>query len=466
MDKEQFLKLIKQIESSNGKDTDHTPMSSGMHKGEAAIGSYGLMPNTVNEIVTRSKDRGLASIKDMSPSEKKSFIESNPDIEEKLAGNLAEHVLNKQKDPEKAAYSWLMGHNLSPDAIEKRKYKDSDYVKKFNKLNTSMERKPAMANDNKPFYKPSPEEEEKLKKYIQEGPPVSKLDNIKGLSDESMKQGIDDLLGYKKFEDTGREGSPSDRLASIGGAPLRKAISEAQEGNFNFQGLKNVLGQFGKDPKTAPSSVDIAERTGIENPYIKTALATATDLGSDLVTPSMGTGVTGSISKVGGALAKEAQAAAPQFNKLREMFKETTPRYKEIAPPINKMYDDLSSSIRNAIPGADAKKYITATPKMLDSYVKTGTLSEDMANQIRKYHLDKNNAQNKMSNLPTEDVVEKVSEQIQEPSSKLYKVGGYEFPAEHFANMTKVVDALVKTGKISKEEAGRVIEVAPNFRKK
>ena len=66
----------------------------------------------------------------------KVYIEKNPDIEEKLARSLASHVLQRQDgDEEKAAYSWLYGHNLSPRKIEKMDYQDEPYVKKYKKLN-------------------------------------------------------------------------------------------------------------------------------------------------------------------------------------------------------------------------------------------------------------------------------------------------------------------------------------------
>ena len=134
-----FLNNISNIESSGGKNFDHKKINYGMHRGHRAIGRYGLMPNTVKEVVNRMKASGLASPElvstaRQSPDVMKKLLEANPEQESRLAEFLANKVLDNQNDDEeKAAYSWIQGHNLSPEKIEKRKYKDLDYVKKYNK---------------------------------------------------------------------------------------------------------------------------------------------------------------------------------------------------------------------------------------------------------------------------------------------------------------------------------------------
>jgi hypothetical protein len=132
-----FLKIIKQIESSGGKNFKHNTMKSGIHKGSSGIGNYGLMPNTVSEVLTRIRRSGkitpeLAELQKLNPSEFKSHLEANPNQEEQIAEALAELVLARQQDEEKAAFSWNQGHNLTPDKVEKSDYKNADYVKKFN----------------------------------------------------------------------------------------------------------------------------------------------------------------------------------------------------------------------------------------------------------------------------------------------------------------------------------------------
>lgn len=153
-----FLKPIRQIESNNGKNTNHRMLESGMHKGQRAIGDYGLMPLTVNEVVNRSGDKELEPLLGMGPEEKKEYLESNPGMQHKVAKNLAELVLkNNNGDFKKAAYAWNQGHNLGPDTIEDRDYKSHDYVKKFEK---AAGRKVAESGDL--FAAPSPEELKQL----------------------------------------------------------------------------------------------------------------------------------------------------------------------------------------------------------------------------------------------------------------------------------------------------------------
>ena len=134
-----FLNTIGQIESSGGENLNHEEIQNGMHKGHRAAGTYGLMPNTISETLNRMRLSGeinpeLQSLQGLDPAQLKATVESNPDIEQQLAKFVARRALNRQNlDQEKAAYSWFQGHNLSPQEIEERNYKEHDYVKKFNK---------------------------------------------------------------------------------------------------------------------------------------------------------------------------------------------------------------------------------------------------------------------------------------------------------------------------------------------
>jgi hypothetical protein len=133
-----FLKTIKQIESGNGENYNHNLIQKGIHEGHKAIGGYGLMPNTVSEILNRKRlnhtlTPELDRLNELDPVTLKSVLEENPNLEEQIAEGLADHVLDRQGgDEEKAAYSWLNGHNLTPKAIATKPYKNSDYVKKYN----------------------------------------------------------------------------------------------------------------------------------------------------------------------------------------------------------------------------------------------------------------------------------------------------------------------------------------------
>lgn len=139
-----FLNILSMIESSGGKNFNHPTIESGIHKGHQAAGTYGLMPNTVKEVVNRMQSEGmnlpsLNKVVGGDPQQIKAAIEENPEDEQRLAEYLAKHVLTKQQgDEEKAAYSWFKGHNLSPERIEQEGYKDHDYVKKYNEFKNLM----------------------------------------------------------------------------------------------------------------------------------------------------------------------------------------------------------------------------------------------------------------------------------------------------------------------------------------
>jgi hypothetical protein len=134
-----FLKNISQIESSGGTNFNHDLIQKGIHAGHKAIGRYGLMPNTVNEVLNRLRLAGqltpeLQQLKNLDPETLKSTLEANPAMEDQIAESLANRVLERQQDEEKAAYSWHQGHNLSPKKISNSPYQEHDYVKKYKEL--------------------------------------------------------------------------------------------------------------------------------------------------------------------------------------------------------------------------------------------------------------------------------------------------------------------------------------------
>jgi hypothetical protein len=146
VERDRFLDIIAQIESSGGKNFNHPEMQSGIHKGSSAIGRYGLMPNTVKEVVKRAELSGAATdpmrqIASQDPQTMKSLLESDPQLEQQMAHQLAKRVLEKFEDPEMAAFSWNQGTNLTPQQIAERNYQENDYVKKFRKLQQMLQKK-------------------------------------------------------------------------------------------------------------------------------------------------------------------------------------------------------------------------------------------------------------------------------------------------------------------------------------
>lgn len=128
-----FLKVISQLESSGGTNLSHSG---------SAMGQYGLMPGTIQEMSNRLKTQGsltpeMADFAAQSPEDMKASL--TPDMEDAYARALAERTMQRQGgNDEMAAYAWRMGHNLSPEEITQRGYQDNSYVNKFRKLKELM----------------------------------------------------------------------------------------------------------------------------------------------------------------------------------------------------------------------------------------------------------------------------------------------------------------------------------------
>jgi len=152
MDKQKFLELIRQIKSSGGKNVEHRTMASGLHKGQSAMGEYGIMPKTAQEFVNRRKMRGQfgpdeALMAQMKPGQLKQFLADQDRVEQNLAGDIADRVLRRSKgDEDKAAYMWNMGHNKAASSIDDQKLNQSNYVKKFRKLKNTLSQKTIPGN--------------------------------------------------------------------------------------------------------------------------------------------------------------------------------------------------------------------------------------------------------------------------------------------------------------------------------
>lgn len=140
---DRFLWNIKQIESSGGKNLEHKPIKAGRFKGKRAIGRWGLLKPTVQELVNRMRSSGSLTpeyqkLETMSRDQLDEHFRQNPQIELNLARRLAEHVHKRQGgNSQRAAYAWLHGHNLFPSDISKDKVMSSDYVDKYRVFDNS-----------------------------------------------------------------------------------------------------------------------------------------------------------------------------------------------------------------------------------------------------------------------------------------------------------------------------------------
>jgi len=132
--RQRFLNIIRALESSDGKDLKHPELASGLHEGDAAVGQYALMPNTINYLLDAEKrDTGetppYEHLRDMSSSELASAFSKDKNIpesirrtqegaEDYLAGRYADQLLNKYKDPVLAQAAWNQGHNSDPEDLK------------------------------------------------------------------------------------------------------------------------------------------------------------------------------------------------------------------------------------------------------------------------------------------------------------------------------------------------------------
>lgn len=117
----QFLDITKDIESSDGKNFDHKEMEGGIHKGDSAIGSYGLMPNTIKEFANRLRTPELQELSGLSAEEMKKRLESDPALEDRAIQPIATWMLDKHGGDQRAAnYAYQYGHNLKPEVVKER----------------------------------------------------------------------------------------------------------------------------------------------------------------------------------------------------------------------------------------------------------------------------------------------------------------------------------------------------------
>ncbi len=136
--RDNFLDAISQIESSGGQNLNHPVIQSGLQAGQQAIGSYGLLPNTVQELSNRARLQHQLTPEMAAASRNPASIGSDPELEKQYANQLADRVLNRFQDPNMAAYAWNNGHNLTPEQIKDRDFMNDPYVQKFIKVRKSL----------------------------------------------------------------------------------------------------------------------------------------------------------------------------------------------------------------------------------------------------------------------------------------------------------------------------------------
>lgn len=135
---DRFLWNIMQVESSGGKNTNHKTMRTGIHKGQKAVGRWGLMPHTITEMLNRMKtdkvsNPPLEKMRGMNSNELDSHFRNNPKHELSVARFMGNFAMKRQgNDVNRAAYAWLMGHNDSYAKSPDHHINNHYYVRRYN----------------------------------------------------------------------------------------------------------------------------------------------------------------------------------------------------------------------------------------------------------------------------------------------------------------------------------------------
>lgn len=144
-----FLRNISHIESSGGKNLEHKEIESGLHKGTAAIGRYGIMPKTAKDISGMLKnkqsmlkmhlgdnysDPEVEELSKLDDKEVVKLVANNPKLEQRLARYLATRIGLMEGDELDKAYRWNMGHNIKKVDIDPKSRDEHQYIRKYKQL--------------------------------------------------------------------------------------------------------------------------------------------------------------------------------------------------------------------------------------------------------------------------------------------------------------------------------------------
>lgn len=131
LDVQDFLRNIGLLESSGGTNMNHPEVTHGLNAGTSAVGQYGLMPLTAQDIDRQS---GNNQLQDMDTDEVSDKLKQDPDLNQRLSETLASKLLNKNPS-ETAAYKWENGQYSHPSDNQ---LENSDRVRKFRVLNNGQ----------------------------------------------------------------------------------------------------------------------------------------------------------------------------------------------------------------------------------------------------------------------------------------------------------------------------------------
>lgn len=134
--KQRILESIMQVESSGGRNTKHKAMpKESLHQGEAAYGSYGLMPLIIRETLKKNPELGKAHAKaiNLIGDKMHEYMNKNPGLEKQIAEAHYDRIAKHFGDnPQKIGFAWLNGITGTWRALKENRPLDKHfYVKRI-----------------------------------------------------------------------------------------------------------------------------------------------------------------------------------------------------------------------------------------------------------------------------------------------------------------------------------------------
>jgi hypothetical protein len=123
-----FLNKIGMLESSGGTNMEHPEVTKGINAGTSAVGQYGLMPLTAQDL---DRQTGANQLQGLSKEDVAQKLKDDPEFANRLAATLASKLVNNNPS-ETAAYKWENGQNTHPTSED---LENSQRVQRFRVLN-------------------------------------------------------------------------------------------------------------------------------------------------------------------------------------------------------------------------------------------------------------------------------------------------------------------------------------------
>lgn len=149
-------RLLGAIESDNNPDAIHKLQKEGIHANTRAIGQYGIMPITAQEMATKNKGDVLDNIVvNAEPEAVEQILKDNPDKQDELVNKLLEKASKNSKgDLVNTLVRWKHGQNLTNDKVKAIKGRDEHLMNRIEDKLIEQSTLPS-AIDNEPYTIPS-----------------------------------------------------------------------------------------------------------------------------------------------------------------------------------------------------------------------------------------------------------------------------------------------------------------------